>query len=71
MVGHVAGFSGPLTIERFKGIQPDGQAILALGFLCPAAAPAGGDAEGRPRAGLPVTRVYAACLDEGVIGSIF
>lgn len=86
LAAHVEGFSGPVSVEQFKGGQsnPTYRVTAASrtyvlrrkppGLLLPSAHAV--DREYRVLAalagtGVPVARVYALCEDEAVIGSAF
>jgi aminoglycoside phosphotransferase (APT) family kinase protein len=83
---HIDGFSGPLTVEQFKGGQSNPTYVLSAsgrrfvlrrkppGKLLPSAHAV--DREYRVitalhQAGIPVARTYALCEDESVIGTAF
>ncbi len=86
MAGHVEGFTGPLTVEEFKGGQSNPTYRLATpgaayvlrrkpaGALIPGAHAV--DREARVMAalgttGFPVPKVFALCTDDAVIGTWF
>jgi aminoglycoside phosphotransferase (APT) family kinase protein len=86
MRAHVAGYSGPLTVEQFKGGQSNPTFLLSTpaaryvlrrkppGKLLPSAHAV--DREYRVisalyNAGVPVARTFALCEDEMVIGTPF
>ena len=83
---HVAGFSGPLRVEQFRGGQSNPTFLLRAdsgryvmrrkppGKLLPSAHAV--DREYRvttalAKTGFPVARTYALCTDESVIGAMF
>jgi aminoglycoside phosphotransferase (APT) family kinase protein len=83
---HVDGFSGPLSVEQFRGGQsnptfllasPSGRYVMRRkppGKLLPSAHAV--DREYRvisalAKTGFPVARTYALCTDESVIGTMF
>ena len=86
MRSHVDGFSGPLSVEQFRGGQsnptflltaPSGRYVMRRkppGKLLPSAHAV--DREYRvitalAKTGFPVARTYALCTDESVIGAVF
>lgn len=86
LADHIAGFSGPVAIEQFKGGQsnptykltaPSGTYVLRR--KPPGPVIKGAHAVDREAkvlsalhaAGMPVAKVHGLCLDEGVIGSAF
>ena len=86
MSAHVADYAGPLTVEQFKGGQSNPTYKLATprkiyvlrrkpsGQLLKGAHAIEREAQvlaGLAKAGFPVARVQALCMDEGVIGAWF
>ena len=86
MEGHVAGFSGPLTVSQFKGGQSNptyridtSGASYVLRRKPPGKTLPGAHAVDREyrvmdalgREGFPVPRVHALCEDESVVGTPF
>lgn len=84
--GHVDGFSGPISIEQFKGGQsnptykltsPSGSYVLRRkppGPVLPGAHAVDREAKvlsALHGAGMPVAKVLGLCLDDAVIGSAF
>ncbi len=86
MAGHVDGFSGPVTVEQFKGGQSNPTYLVSTpgekyvlrrkppGKLLPSAHAV--DREYRVisalyDAGFPVARPYCLCADDGVVGTMF
>jgi len=86
MRGHVAGFSGPLTVEQFKGgqsnptyklITPTRAYVLRRkppGVLLKGAHAVEREARvlaGLEQAGFPVAHVHGLCMDDSIIGTWF
>ncbi len=86
MTAHVDGFTGPLTVAKFKGGQsnptyrldsPSGRYVLRrkpFGPLLPSAHAVDREffvIDHLHRAGFAAPRAYGMCADEGVIGAMF